>query len=291
MKNYPILLVLLFLAISMEAQDLIVTNSKDSIKCKITKVKKDYLYFIFKKDDSYQSTLIEKSEVLEFSMDYYEEYSIPKDSLPGFEQYPRHIFSISAGLSYDPGKRNLGFLSGFDDYLSDLRSGYSIGGDYSYFLNRNLGVGISANFFKTDAIQENVPGTDGMGNPVVSQLSNQIRVFYVGPSFALRFMNKTKKNAFIWSSSIGYINYQDTYFYVEETITKGSGLGTVSSFGYNFGINDNLAIGVQLGLIASHFKTIEIESINGTTEIDLPKDERPVGSARLDFSIGLRYNL
>ncbi|MEM8508951.1 MAG: hypothetical protein AAF717_14030 [Bacteroidota bacterium] len=291
MKKYLLLLVLVILTDLIEAQDLIVTTSNDSIKCKITKVKKDYLYFMFKMDDSFQSTVIEKSKVLNYILDYYPEYHIPKDSLPGYEKYPRHSLSIKGGLSYDPRRRNPAFLSGFDDYLRDLRSGYNIGGDYSYFFNRNWGIGITANYFNTNANLEDVSGTDNTGNTVISTLSNEITVFYVGPSISLRFMNKTQRNAFIWNTSIGYIDYQDTYFYVEETITRGSGLGTVSTFGYYFGVNDSLSLGLELGLVASYFRTIQIESINGSTEIELSRDERPLGSARLDFSIGIRYQL
>lgn len=272
-------------------QDLIVTKSNDSINCKINKVRSDYIYFIFKKRNAYENTLIARTEVSNFQYKFFQGEKIPKDSIPGYEKYPRHLFSISGGLSHDPGRREPGFLSGFDDYLRDLRSGYNVGGDYSYFLNKTFGVGLMVNYFNTSANQENVPGTDGLGNPVVSSLSNEIRVFYVGPSFALRVLNRTQKNAFVWNTSIGYIDYQDTYFYVEERVTSGSGLGTVSTLGYNFGINDNLALGVQLGLTTSYFRTIEIESLNGTTEVELSRDERPLGSARLDFSIGIRYHL
>ena len=291
MRQINIVILSLFAFGINYGQDLIVTKSNDSIKCKITKVKSKYIYFTYKKNNTYENTLISRNEVNEFHYDIFKGQEIPKDSIPGYEKYPRHLFGFNAGLSYDPGKRDPSFLSGFDDYASELRLGYNIGADYTYYFDKTLGIGIMANYFATNANQNDVPGNDGFGNPIVSDLSNEIRVLFIGPSFALRFMNKTQKNAFIWNTSFGYIDYQDNYFYAEEAITTGNGFGTVSSFGYNIGIQENLSIGVQLNLVASYFRTIEIERNDSFTEIELPRNNRPVGSSRLDFSLGLRYQL
>lgn len=291
MKKYILVFFMVLVASLVQGQDLIVTVDSDSIHCKINKIKKDHIFFIYKKDKIYQSTLIEKSKVASYIQDFKPEYKIPKDSLPGYEKFPQHLFAISAGVSIDPGKRDPDFLPGFDDYVSDLRSGLNVGIDYSFFWGERTGIGFLANYFSTNALEVNVSGTDGNGNPVESNLSNEIRVLFIGPSFPIRFLNKTKKSAFIWNTSLGYIDYRDTYFYVDEVITRGSGFGTVSTFGYNFGFNENLSFGIQVGLTTSYFKNITIETETGTTRTGLPDNQRPIASSRIDFSAGLRYSL
>ena len=246
MKNSFLVFFIVLIGSLVQSQDLIVTVDSDSIQCKINKVKKEHIYFIYKKDNNYQSTLIGKNKVADYQYNFFPERSIPKDSLPGYEEFPQHLFAISSGIGIDPGKRNPNFLPGFDDYVSDLRSGINLGVDYSYYWGKRWGIGFLANYFSTNAFEANVSGTNGNGNPVESNLSNEIRVFFIGPSFPIRFLNKTKKSAFIWNTSLGYLDYKDTYFYVEEVITRGSGFGTVSTFGYNFGINENLSFGVQV---------------------------------------------
>ena len=48
MKKTFLFLISIFVIISnLQAQDLIVTNSGDSINCKITKTTKEYIYFVF----------------------------------------------------------------------------------------------------------------------------------------------------------------------------------------------------------------------------------------------------
>ena len=140
MKKYLILLALVISGNFLGAQDLIVTKSNDSIKCKITDVKKDYLYFIFEKDNSFQSTLIEKSKVLDYTKDYFPEDNIPKDSLPGYEKYPRHLIGINGGYSYDPVRIQGGFLLGFDEYTNDLRLGFHLKEITPTIIRKNLGL-------------------------------------------------------------------------------------------------------------------------------------------------------
>lgn len=271
------------------SQDLIVTKKNDSIACKITKIKKEYLYFIFKNEGKFENTLISKNEVLAFEKGFYPTMKIPKDSIPGYEQFSRHLLSINGGLATDPGKRDPNFLPGFEDYMKDLRTGYQVEFSYSYFLTEKLGIGLTASYFSTNAQEENVQGTDGFNNPVESLLSNDIQAFFIGASLPLRFFSRNKKNAFIWNTSIGYIDYQDSYFFVERTISNGQGFGTMSTFGYNFGINDNLSFGIQLGLVASYFRNIQVTNENTSFEVEL-SDNRPLGSSRVDFSMGIRYH-
>ena len=147
------------------------------------------------------------------------------------------------------------------------------------------------NYYQTNASQNNVNGTDGSGNAITATLSNDISVLFIGPSSTIRFLSKNQKNAFILNASIGYASYKDTYEYVNQTITTANGVGVVSSIGYDFGLNQNLSLGIQLGATALLSDKIKIDDGSNVVETKLSDNERLIGSARLDFSIGLRYSL
>lgn len=289
-KNTVLLLGFLF-GNFVYCQDLIITQSSDSIKCKITKVRKENLYFIHKKNNRYQSSLIEKSKVTKYVFDFYPDDRIPKDSVPGYEEFPRHIIGINGGYSYDPGRVQSGLLLGFEEYTNDLRSGLHFEANYIYYYQKKFGFGLRVNFYSTNALQNNVNGRDNLGNPVTATLSNDISVFFIGPSSAIRFLSKNQKNAFTIKSSIGYTAYKDTYEYVTPIITTANGVGVVSSLGYDFGLSEKLSLGFQIGGTTLLSKKIEIDDGSTIFSTKLSNGERLIGGARLDFSVGLRYHL
>lgn len=281
-----------FLSIAVtKSQDLIVTKTNDSIHCKITKVKSDHIYFVYKKDDRYEKTLISLTEVASYHQGLFEGKKIPKDSIPGYEIYPRHLLTLNSGYSYDPGRRNGDFSREFENYLDQLRSGYHIEASYIYYIDKSLGFGVLGNYFRSSGQESDVSGTDEMGNPIVADLSGEVTVYFVGPLFSLRFLNKSQNNALILNTVVGYIAYEEAATYVSQTITTGNGLGLTSTIGYTIGISEYLSLGVQLGATSGLFRNVEISSGNTVTTVRLPDNERPVSSARLNFSIGLSYRL
>ena len=79
-----------FLIISnIQAQDLIVTNSGDSINCKITKTTKDYVHFTFKYNEEIRNTLLPINQIAAQQKDYFSVSELPfnytlKDVFPHF---------------------------------------------------------------------------------------------------------------------------------------------------------------------------------------------------------------
>ena len=72
MKNIFIITLLIVLVNSLYSQDLVVTKKGDSINCKITKVKKDHIYFTFKHKDEVRNTLLPLTDVKIHQFDYYQ---------------------------------------------------------------------------------------------------------------------------------------------------------------------------------------------------------------------------
>ena len=291
MKHFLILAFCVLLMPIARSQDLIVTKTNDSIHCKITKIKSDYISFVFKKNNSYESTLIDRANVASYQRSFFKTKEIPKDSLPGFQAFPRHLIALNSGYSYDPGRQNTGFSPDFESYLDQLRSGFHLEASYIYYVDKSIGFGVLANYFRSSGDEADVSGTDEIGNPVIADLSGEVNVYFIGPLFSVRFLNKSQKNALILNTAIGYISYEEAATYVSEIVTTGNGLGLSSIIGYTIGLNQNLSLGLQLGATSGLFRKVEIASGNNVTEVRLPDNERPVSSSRLDFSIGLRYRL
>ncbi len=291
MKYFLILALGILLMPTARSQDLIVTKTNDSIHCKITKVTSDHIFFVFKKNNSYENTLIDRAEVASYQRGFFKTTEIPKDSLPGFQAFPRQLIALNSGFSYDPGRQNAGHSPNFESYLDQLRSGFHLEASYIYYVDKSLGFGVLGNYFRSSGNEVNVSGTDELGNPITTDLSGTVNVYFIGPLVSLRFLNKSQKNALILNTTIGYISYEEATTYASEIVTTGKGLGLSSAVGYNIGLNKNISIGLQLGVTSTLFRRVEITNEGTTTEVRLPDNERLVSSARLDFSIGLRYHL
>ncbi|GGG52337.1 hypothetical protein GCM10011414_22390 [Croceivirga lutea] len=271
------------------SQDLIVTTSNDSILCKITKVKKNNIVFIYKKGQKYTSTLIETNKVKAYQYNFNRAQAIPKDSLPGYEKYPRHLFALSGGLSYEPGKNDGFFPPELSAYEKQLRWGSHLDFNYSYYFLENYGVGITVNYYKSTAEQGGIIFTDEFGNSTNEVVSSTITTLFIGPSISMRYLNKTQRNVFVWNTALGYISYKDISSFNSESTSTANGFGVSFNLGYNFGINDNLSLGIQAGITSALLKKVTIEDNTGSFTYELPDNTRLIGSGHLDFGIGLRY--
>ncbi|PRX53113.1 hypothetical protein [Flagellimonas meridianipacifica] len=293
MRKKIAFVVALFLSVQItSSQDLIVTKQNDSIQCKILRVKKDIIYFVFKNKDEFQSTSIPVDDIIDYRKSFYESNQIPKESLPDYNEYAGFRFAFNGGYSYDPGRLNSNTINlGFEDFYRELRSGYHLEANITYYLSKNIGLGIKYNIFKTSNSIENVGFIDTDGSDIIGTLANDITVSFVGAVLSYRFPGKKSKNAFILNSSIGYLSYRDNQVLAIPVNVKGNNLGFSFDIGYDFLLAERLSLGIQAGATSGRIRELEITGDSGTSLVRIPDDERPSGSARLDFSIGLRYNL
>ena len=285
-KKLFFLFAMLFIG-SIQSQDLIITKESDTIHCKIQRVKKEHIYFMFKKDGVYQSSIIEKSKVNIFTYQQNPSFKISRDSLPGYEKSPKHLLAINFGISYDP----IDAYPNLDDYQKQLSTGIRFEGNYTYYFKNSIGIGLAISYFSTNAQEDNVINTDVNGNQIVADLSNDISTFFIGPMYAVRYLSPNKRNMFIWNTAMGYLSFKDVQIFNSEIETTGKGFGGFFSLGYNYGINDKLSIGLQAGITALFSDKFSIDDGNDRIEIELPDDERFFGSAHMDFSVGLRYSI
>jgi len=63
MRILTFVILALIISVDVLSQDLIVTNDNDSLNCKITKIKSDFIHFTFMYNDEVRNTLLSVSSI------------------------------------------------------------------------------------------------------------------------------------------------------------------------------------------------------------------------------------
>jgi hypothetical protein len=276
--------------IHLQAQDLIVTNEGDSINCKITKVKSDNIYFVFKYKEEIRNTLLPVDQVAFYQKNYYSTSEVPKGKIFGNEIYPHFRVTVNGGWSYRTASLSSSISSDFKDYWKNLKSGFHYELGVSYYFTEIFGVGLKYNEFLSsnemgDVYVEYPDETTEYGN-----MSDNIRIKFIGPSFSCRLLNSSKKNCFLIDLAWGYMDYRDKRSILNMSASfKGGTFGTYMSIGYDIGIYKNLALGFQISALTGILTQFTFSDGTSTQTIKLDKDMYE-NFARIDLSIGLRFN-
>ncbi|MDB4335005.1 hypothetical protein OAA06_01460 [bacterium] len=271
------------------AQDLIVTNEGDSINCRITKVKSDYIYFTYKSENEYRSTLIPSSRTTTHQSGYYQSIEVPKEKVVNHQEYQKFRFALNGGYAYRIGPLDEDIPSDFRSYIDQMRSGYSIGGDATYFFSKTLGVGMKYIYFNTSNSMDNIYVEEINQPRRFGDMSDDIDISFIGPSFFTRFMLPNKNQSYHVNFSIGYMIYSHDNLLIDRFKYTGTTSGTALDIGYDFGLSENLSIGLQISLIGGSLGAITKD--DGTDIETLKLESGDYESLnRIDFSIGLRFN-
>lgn len=289
MKKLIILAVIIFVSNSIFSQDLIVTNEGDSINCKITKVKTDNIYFTFKHKDEIRSTLLSVSSIKTHQIDYFQTSEVPKDKVVGYENYKHFRIAINGGYSYQTAKVSESVPSDFKDYIKELKSGYHIGGDLTYYFTEPLGIGFKYYLFKSSNSVYNIYLEDTYGNRTYGKMSDDLTISFIGPTFSTRLLSHNKKNAFLMNLSLGYMGYSNDKIIIDKYKITGSTMGLSFDIGYDIGLSDNLSLGFQLSFLTGTLFEYDWNDGTTTETIDLEKGEYE-SLNRIDFSFGLRFS-
>ncbi len=290
LKTKTIFLLLLFVVFSTSifSQDLLITNEGDSLNCKITKIKKDNIYFTFKHKDEIRSTLLPSNQVKYYQYNFYQKAIVPSNKIVGNEIYPHLRIAINGGWSYRIARLADNIPSDFKPYMEDLKSGYHYGGDISYFFSEQLGFGFKYyNYLSKNEIEIYV--NQANGTTQYGKMSDNISINFIGPSFSSRFLNQNKQNSFLLTLAIGYMGYKDDATLITDFSLKGGTLGLCWDIGYDIGLSKELSIGFQLSFLLGVLREYEF-SDNVKTETIKLKESSYENLSRIDLSIGLRFN-
>lgn len=286
-----VVFILLLTASRMFAQDLIVTNEGDSINCKITSIKSDYLYFTFKHKGELRNTLLPISNTKTYAYQYYSTPAISPEQvqkLTSSELFPHWRFAFSGGWSYRTATVANNLPSAYKTYVEGLLSGYHFSGEGAYYYSEHFGAGLKCSLANFSNSASNMSLTLKDGTSVSGDLSDDISISYIGPYFTTRFLNKEKKNAFFMNMGIGYLGYRDNMKLNGNYTITGSTAGFVFDVGYDIGLSPNASIGFQLSLLSGSLNSIDFSNGTKSQTINLGKDEYE-SLNRIDLSIGLRF--
>lgn len=289
-KCFFIILCLTVFVIPLQSQDLIVTNDGDSLNCRITKVKSDNIYFIFKHKDEVRNTLLPISKVADYQMDYYPTAEVPANKITDNDIYPHFRIAVSSGWSYRTASISSDTPSDFKNYTQNLKSGFHYEAGISYYFTELLGIGLKYNEFLSSNKIENVYVTYFDDTTEYGSMSDNIRIKFIGPVFTTRLFNSSKKNCLLTDLGLGYMDYRNKAFLVSTPINiKGSTVGLYWSVGYDLGISENLALGFQVSLLTGTLTQLTTFNGTSTQKVKLDKDKYE-NLSRIDLSIGLRFN-
>ena len=261
------------------AQDLLVTVDGDSINCKITKVKEDYIYFIFSHQGEVRNTLLPREQVTDFQNDFYETAVVQPDQIAGYKsKFPHWRLAASGGWGYRLGRSPDGLNSAGQDFVNQLRSGFIIGLDAGYFFSEIFGAGLKYDLFKAHALS------------LSPSVEDHNSISFAGPSFIMRFFDQAKANYWFMGYSIGYMGYKDRMDVSgQQIINQGSTFGMAMDFGYDIALSKNWALGFQLSLLSGTLTRYN-QTVNGVTQTIELKSGSYEGLGRVNLSAGLRCN-
>ncbi len=289
MKKLIVLILLIGSISGLKAQDLLVTTAGDSINCVFMKQKAGYVYFMVKSDQSNNliKSLLPVSQVVTVKEGFYYTPAGNYGSLP-VRDFDKIVIGVDGGWSRRIAKNPDGLGRGFETYLTDIKTGYSLGGSATYFFNEVNGVGLVYSLHRSQASIDLV-GEDINGNRVSAELSDDISINFFGPSYTARFNNFDFSNAGYIRMAIGYVGYRDKVEFIESIEISASTLGLVLEFGYDFGISEDFALGIKAGFTTGYYEDYTVEASDGTTESLSSEEGEGDNLVRFDIGVGLRF--
>ena len=262
-------LIFSFAALSVSAQDFIVTTNKDTIYCKILKIDSVSVEYQVVKSGIREKNTLPRRFVADFRIAERNQDEInPTNIKWSNPQISRFRWSFAPGYGYRLGKDHdpSGFPQ-YDELFKQLRNGSSWETEIQYYINSGNGIAlnISGVHTSTSGYNVNVPN---YGLATRFKLKQQI--IFVGPAWAVR--HETDK--FLFSSCVSF----GPLFYTETLIPDFYSMKiTGVSFGMNYGIggeykiSPELAMGLKIGYtfgVTSNFK-VEGQPIKSDEPISL----------------------
>ena len=288
LKRITIVYALLFSVISVSAQDLIVTNTGDSLNCKITAVKSDYVYFTFVQNKEVRNTLLSRNQVAVFQYNFYPQEVVPAKNVAETDIYPHLRLAANGGWSKMTAKLSDDIPAQLKTYNKSLMTGYHFAADAEYYFMEQIGIGAEYCSFHSRNDMNNVSFINRNGTIGHGTMSDDITIRFIAPVLSTRFLDIKKKNAFLFNLGIGYLGYTDNAELGDAYEIKGNTLGLCWGIGYDFKISENGALGIQFSYLKGTLNEYKIADKTKTETVKLD-DKNRINLNRIDLSVGFRF--
>lgn len=291
MKSLSIALFFFALCAGSYAQDLLITSSNDSINCKITAEKPNFIYFSYIHEGEFRKTLLAKSNVKQIIYDYFDEAIIPPEGIKGTEYFKRFRFSINGGIGYRTAENPDDLPDVYNNYINDLKWGGCFSGDAGYFISESIGLGLKYSYFGSGNEMQNI-STDVDGDGVVDHgaMSDDISISFIGPMVSSLSYSGNRKNALFFNLALGYLHYLDNAELIDYKFKmKGSTFGMVGDIGYQVGLSDALSLAFTFSYTVGTLSKVKLGSGGAYQTVKLKGDEKE-NLGRIDLSVGLVFH-
>jgi len=206
------------------------------------------------------------------------------DTLPKPQVAKLPIIRIGAQIGYGCRLGASNNITWFPEAVSKLRNNLNFGADFTFYLDKHIGLGMKYNGIYAQA-KEPVPNVivdgDGFFAP-----SEKIGIHYMGIFFAGRYFTVSRKHCLFINAGGGYLRYRNStvvtiggYSGSIKDISTGGHVAFSADVGYDFFVTKSLAIGLQVSTTIGYLK------YENGKELEKRRNVGHVG-----ILLGLRFN-
>lgn len=274
----------------MNAQDLIVTNFNDSLNVKITSSNKDRVFYTSPEGIEYE---INSDEVQSMVFNFYINDplipAIPQDSLlPDFNR--PHSMSLRLYGGWSKRLSNTLSIDGLGDYYNDLKSGYHLGAEISFFFNETQALGLLIDKFQASNGPMTISFVEPDGTISMAEIEDEVIIDYYALSYTIRVEDNKNIGRLIINFGAGYSNWVHTNRITELTTIEGGAIGVHMGMRYEYHLTKNIALNLGVDLLGAKIKSFDVSVENNPSYTISPDEALPENIVRFNLNGGIAFN-
>lgn len=284
----------LIFVLNTNAQDLILTKDGDSLNCKISKIRGDYIYFSYFQKNEIRNTLIDVNNIKLYQYNYYSNSEI-KDNYSKIDKpvstnknsnYSNVQLNVDGGIAIRTAKLPNDIPPSLKDYYRDMKSGLVYNFDIMFYFSEQWGGGFKYNSYNSKSEYNNY-SLFYEDLKITSDLRDITTISFMGPIVSNRYISRNNKNSFQTNVGIGYLDFKEESFFVIDNLITGNTVGLIYDIAYESKLNKNWALAFKFSWLIGSLTEVEVSNKFEKQTIKLKEGEYE-GLSHIDFSIGLR---
>jgi hypothetical protein len=281
------------LAPIVPAQDLIVTMSGDSIRCVITMVTPDRLFYTVTLEDHTQRDDIATGNVAMYKRAGYFPVILGDVGERRTEGPPpgEHGWMLTAtmGFSHRTAPLPSGIGDAEADYINGLRGGLHASGALHYFVSEEVAIGLEYNSFF--GAKNSLPITVLLQDSTTLNglMADDIRLRYLGFDVLFRPIALKSLSPF-GSIGVGRLVYEDRATFINNFTITGSSIAFNIRAGLEFRSAGKLSMATSLAYFVCSLNRFEVDTGSAQVGFTLP-DNAQENVSRLDLGVLMRLRL
>lgn len=287
MRKVVLTLGILFTAVVGFGQDLIIPASGEKLKCTITQIANDTIYYETTRDGITMMHRAALSDIREYRKGYFDESGAGIQAMM-VDEYPKFRYLLEGNWSYMTGTIQEGLAPAIEEHIKELKTGWGLRFAGSYRLSPDYAIGVKYAYFRTTHTIKNlevqIDGTLYSGT-----LQDAIQVHFIGPAAFYRNPTTVKNLTFISSFGIGYTHYiNESIFFSYPLTLVGKALGLHTSAGFDWKFSEHMGIGLSVNYFYGWLSKYTTGS--GSAKQTIKLEEGSLESlSRLEIGAGLRF--